>query len=326
MIASRGKYRRNVLVCAQIQSLEDRCLLSAKPPAQITIQEVPSSVNPGMSELLITGTKNNDGISINDNGTGTAGNIFVSLDDGRDYESVGAIDEIAVATGKGKDHVTYELDGNLQPGVNELVFLGSGLKKGGGTVQLTVNVVGKILDTSMLEIIGAPDPKKKTTMIVNDSGDIDGELIAGIAPLTGSVARPGAPELFTLNSTANIGSNGILDTGLRGASRNDVAAISYAGTNNGEIAITAVGDGGNDQLDADVYMAPGSTGTVGQSGGPSVMEASGKSRLRFTVALGTDSTTATNVFAKVVALSRKVMTVRTANVTAPAKGSDSIVS
>ena len=68
----------------------------------------------GTTELLITGTKKNDGITISDNGTGTAGNIFVSLSDGQDFMSTGAVTEIAVQTGTGNDKVTYELDGNLQ--------------------------------------------------------------------------------------------------------------------------------------------------------------------------------------------------------------------
>ena len=97
-----------------IEMLEHRCLLTAKMPAQITIKEIPNTLVSGTSELLITGTKKNDGITINDNGTGTAGNMFVSLSDGRDFMSTGAVTEVAVSTGTGNDHVTYELDGNLQ--------------------------------------------------------------------------------------------------------------------------------------------------------------------------------------------------------------------
>ena len=123
--------------------LETRCLLNAKMPAQITIQEMPNTIVSGTSALLITGTKKNDGITISDNGTETAGNIFVSLSNGQDYMSTGAVTEIAVQTGTGNDKVTYELNGNLQTTNQELVYVGSGAKKGGGSVQLTVNIVGK---------------------------------------------------------------------------------------------------------------------------------------------------------------------------------------
>ena len=95
---------------------------------------MPSTLHPGTTELFITGTKKNDVISIGDNGTGTAGNIFVSLSGGRTYMSTGAVTEVGVQTGAGSDRVTYELDGNLQASNQELVFIGSGLKTGGGAV------------------------------------------------------------------------------------------------------------------------------------------------------------------------------------------------
>ena len=78
--AAKRNPRKNALSLARLESLETRCLLTAKMPAQITIQEVPSTLVSGTTELVITGTKKNDGISISDNGTGTAGNIFVSLE------------------------------------------------------------------------------------------------------------------------------------------------------------------------------------------------------------------------------------------------------
>ncbi len=165
----------------QLELLESRCLLNAKMPAQISIKETPSTLIPGTSELLITGTKKNDSISISDNGTGTAGNIFVSTGDGQDFTSTGAVTDISVPTGTGNDRVTYELDGNLQTPNQELVFVGSGVKKGGGSVQLTVNIVGKILAGSELVVLEQPDPKKLTTMTVNDSGEIDGSFTAGIS-------------------------------------------------------------------------------------------------------------------------------------------------
>ncbi len=161
-------------------------------PAQITIQEVPSTLVSGTSELVIMGTKKNDGISINDNGTGTAGNIFVSLSDGRDFMSTDAVTGIEVITGTGSDHVTYELDGNLQTPNQELVFVGSGVKKGGGALQFTVNIVGAINDGSNLAVLAEPDPKKLTTMTVNDSGAIDGSLSTGISTFGNAKYQAGA--------------------------------------------------------------------------------------------------------------------------------------
>lgn len=76
-------------------------------------------------------------------------------------------------TGKGTDHVTYELDGNLQPNTSQFVEVGSA-KRGGGPVMITVNVVGKVLDQASLVALAFPKFNKKTTMTVNDSGEIDG--------------------------------------------------------------------------------------------------------------------------------------------------------
>ena len=101
--------------CVGFDSLECRRLLSGKPPAQVMIQEIPNTPNPGQTELLITGTKKNDGIIIKDDGTNTPGNISVSLNNGTDFTSVNAISVIEVGTGTGKDNVTYELNGDLEP-------------------------------------------------------------------------------------------------------------------------------------------------------------------------------------------------------------------
>lgn len=51
-----------------------------------------------------------------------------------------------------------ELDGNPQTPNQELVFIGSGVKKGGGAVQFTVNIAGSILAGSNLAVIGYQIP------------------------------------------------------------------------------------------------------------------------------------------------------------------------
>ena len=196
---------------ARLESLESRCLLNAKLPAQITIQEIPSTLVSGTSELLITGTKNNDGITINDNGTGTAGNMFVSLSDGRDFMSTGAVTAVDVVTGTGNDRVTYELDGNLQTPNQELVFVGSGVEEGRRAVQLTVNIVGAIMDGSIWWSLRMPDPKKPTTMTVNDSGAIDGAVHGRGSPILGTPRSSPAPRTSRFSPPATIGPNGVLE-------------------------------------------------------------------------------------------------------------------
>jgi hypothetical protein len=323
--AVRPSHFKSPLSGARLELLESRCLLTSKLPAQITIQEVPSPLIPGTTELLITGTKKNDGISISDNGTGTAGNMFVSLSNGEDYMSTGAVTSVDVATGTGSDRVTYELDGNLQTPNQELVFVGSGVKKGGGAVQLTVNIVGSILDGSQLVVLAQPDPKKPTTMTVNDSGEIDGQFTTGISAVGQTKLKPG-PENFSLQSTAKVGPNGILDMGAVGGSHNDVAKITYSGTNDGQIDVTELGNGGSDQLSADIFMTAGSTGSVGAANNESEIEGSGKDRLSFTVEQGTDTTSTTNIFAEVIGTTKKDKVVHTANVFVKTKGTVTLVS
>jgi hypothetical protein len=289
------------------------------------IQEAPSTLVPGTTDLLIQGTKKSDSISISDNGTGNPGNIFVSTSSGEDYTSAGAVTGIDVATGTGSDHVTYELDGNLNTPNQELVIVGSGVKNGGGTVQFTVNIVGAVENGSNLVVLGVPDPRKPTMMTVNDSGEIDGDFSAGTSLFGQTKLKPG-PERLSFQSTATIGSTGLIDTGLTGGKHNDVAQFSYSGKNNGQIDVFALGDGGNDQLSADVYMDPGSTGTVGAPNNESVIEGSGKDRLSFTVEQGTDTTTATNIFAEVLGTTKKDKVTHTANVFVKTKGSVTLAS
>ncbi len=114
--------------------------------------------------------------------------------------------------------------------------------------------------------------------------------------------------------------------GMIGGSHNDVANISYAGTNNGQIDLTVLGDGGSDQLSADIFMMPGSTGAVGSSGNNSVIKGSGKDHLSFTIEQGANTTSTTNIFAQVIGTNRKDKIVHTGNVTVTTKGSVSLVS
>ena len=309
----------------RVEILEARRLLSAKPPAQVEFEEMPSTIDSGATELVITGTKKNDGIVINDNGTGTAGNIFVSLSNGTDYMSVNAITDIFVLTGTGKDSVTYELDGNLQPNVQRHVFVGSGAKNGGGTVDFTADVVGKTLAQSGLAVIGIADAKKPTTMTLNDSGDIDGSLTAGLETAKFGTSHKAGPEILNLSSTAQISSDGTLVAGLIGTARNDVANVSYTGTNDGEIDVTEKGNGGADRLAANIFMTSTSSGKVGGST-PAEVTGSGKDHLDFTIDRGADSTSMTGINAYIVGTSKKDKLVHTANVIATTKGSNSTVS
>ena len=188
-----------------------------------------------------------------------------------------------------------------------------------------MNIVGKILPGSDLTVLALPDPKKLTTMTVNDSGEIDGSFTAGISSFSTTKIKPG-PESFSFQSTATIAPAADLDVGMIGGSHNDVANISYQGTNNGEIDLTVLGDGGSDQLSADIFMMPGSTGTVGSSSNHSLIKGSGRDHLGFTIEQGTDTTSTTNIFAEVIGTTRKDKVVHTGNVAVNSKGTVTLVS
>jgi hypothetical protein len=307
-------------------SLECRRLLSGKPPAQVMIQEIPNTPNPGQTELLITGTKKNDGIIIKDDGTNTPGNVSVSLNNGTDFTSVNAISVIEVGTGTGKDNVTYELNGDLQPNVEHDVLVGSGAKNGGGTVQFTVNVAGKILAKSDLLILGAADTTKTTTMTVNDSGEIDGELSTGLFAASNGKSTKAGPQRYFLSSTAPISADGRLEGGLLGTGKNDTADVEYSGTNNGEVFVNEMGNGGADQLAANIDMTATSTGTVGGSSDKATVSGAGHDLLSFRIKRGTDSTSNIGINAQIIGSSRKDKLVHTANVISATSGSDTIVS
>ena len=188
-----------------------------------------------------------------------------------------------------------------------------------------VNIVGKILDGTNLVVLAEPDPRKPTAMTVNETGEVDGTLTAGISPLSGSKVKFG-PESYKFQSTATIGPSGVLNVGMFGGTHNDVANVTYSGTNDGEFALDLIGAGGSDQLSADVFMIPGSTGTVGTPTNNAIVKGSGKDRLRFTIEQGTDTTSTTNVFAQAIGTTRKDKIVHTANVSVKTKGAVSLVS
>jgi hypothetical protein len=310
----------------RFDALECRRLLSGKPPAQVMIQEIPNTPNPGLTELAITRSKKNDGIIIKDDGTNTPGNISVSLNNGTDFTSVNAISVIEVGTGTGKDNVLYELDGDLEPNVERDLIVGSGSKNGGGTVQFTANIAGRILAKSDLLILGAADQTKTTTMTVNDSGEIDGELSTGLFAASNGKSTKAGPQRFFFSSTAEISGAGQITTGIIGTKKNDTADIEYSGKNNGEIDVNEMGNGGSDQLTANIDMSAVSNGTVGESSDKATVSGAGHDLLSFRIRRGTDSTSTTGINATILGSSRKDKLVHTANVISATSGSDTIVS
>src|SRR5262249_3949529 len=157
--------------------------------------------------------------------------------------------------------------------------------------------------------LGITDPTKPTIMNVNDSGDVDGTLAAILGTSLGSPSsnHKAGPATYNFQSTGDIGTDGRLTGGAAGGTSNDNVSVSYSGTNNGEIDVDGIGNGGNDQINIDVAMLSGSTGNVGASTNDKsqVSGGTGKNVLRFTIERGTDTTSTTGIFAELNSTSKK---------------------
>jgi hypothetical protein len=211
--------------------------------------------------------------------------------------------------------------------VQEAVIVGStgSIRREGGSVKFTANIMGKIPEGTTVDVLGVANPTKAITMTVSDASEVDGELQAGIV-YSGSSKSQRGPETLNFSSSSAIGPNGKITTGINGGTKKNVASILYSGVNKGEFDIEAAGPGPNDQLSADVSMVPGSTGRIGNSMQPAVVETTGrKGRLSFTIHRGADSSTTSNIFARIIDMSKGVVSRHTQNVSANTKGPDQIV-
>jgi hypothetical protein len=315
----------------RLESLEPRSLLSGKA-SQIAIQEIPASMAPGEYELLITGTKKNDSISISDNGTGTSGNMFVSTGSGIDYTSQHAISMVGVATGGGTDNVTYELDGNLLSTQPEVVLAASGGSseigktiRGGGSLHFTANIVGRVGVGASLTVGAFSDPKAPTAVAINDSGEIDGTLEGGVVPAKGIFSKVSGNVVFNLNATSTIGTGGELSAVAYGGSKTNSLNASYFGTNQGDLSVEEFGYGAKDNITSDLEMTSTSTGTVGADSEGAVAAYGKKARAQFTILRGADSTSTTGIQAVIVTESKKSVASQTGNVQNETAGSDTII-
>jgi hypothetical protein len=320
-------------IAPRIETLEGRELLAAKLVPQITFNEFPVSTS--QYELIITGTSKNDSVFVADNGTGSAGNMMVITGKGITYTSVHAISTLAVITGKGKDNVTYELQGDLAPKLKETVVATSGTgnipfvdaTKGGGTLSLTANVIGKITSTAGLAIAAYADPKSATTANINGSGDIDGRLVAGVIPGKMSVSsgyKTGTVN-FNFRSSAVIGTNGKLYIQAVGGSHKNNFSTLFSGSNRGDITLLELASGASDRIATDLNMDALSAGTVGGDSNATISDTGKKANVRFTIHRGANSTSTIGISASIGALSRKSTATQTANVTNDTSGKDTII-
>ena len=311
-----------------LERLESRVLLSKAAP-KITIQEVALG---NQFEVQILGTPKNDAITINDNGTTGAGAITVTTGDGTTFTSTHPISAVAVATGQGSDHVTYNLLSALQ--TDRIVVASSAslsninmpTVKGGGNLQFTANRVGAVLSDNALELFASPDSKGKTSMIVNDANSIVGTVVAGVSQFGSMTTNKNGPVSFSMTSTALVDATGTLFVVGSGGSGKNTMSATYSGTNKGDIEVGEGGSGSQDRLAADINMAAGSIGTVGAKSMTAVSDSGKKASVHLAIRRGTDSTSTTGITAKIIAASKSSTAQQTANVVNQTQGKDTIIS
>jgi hypothetical protein len=260
--------RKELRPCAEM--LEGRQLLTASA-AQVGIQEGTSN---GAVDLIITGTNKADVININDNGTGNAGNITVTLGNGTTYTSQGAVSVIAVEGKGGNDQVTYSLTGDLVDSRTVLVDLGA------GNDQFTANVTGAINNTTGLEIEAYGDGGNDNLSFNQTGPTLQGTFFPYLDGGTGN-------DTLNFQSTGNINAGASVSPGLSGGAGNDALTSNYSGVVDGNYIynLEINGGAGNDVINDTANIAAGSTGTVGTDATtPAVVEGgAGKDHINFAV-------------------------------------------
>jgi hypothetical protein len=292
-----------------LERLETRGLMSvatstaaAHAPTQVGFHE---STSQGYTELSITGTPGSDAIVINDNGTGSPGNVTVSYGNGQTYVAQGAISLIGVSASAGNDQITYNLTGNL------VVPRAVNVNLGNGTDQYTANMNGAIANAYEFDmrVYGGHG---KDTEIVNQSG---ATLSGAFVPyLQGGAGN----DTLVYNGTGMIATGTSVTPEFNGMSGNATITSNYSGQINGNYIYNLSADGGtgNDHITANVNVAAGSTGSVGTSPSvPAVVRGgSGHDTIRFAVAVDPSIAGQFSVNAVAIGGSGKNVVTRSANV------------
>jgi hypothetical protein len=242
--------KRRASKAPALEALEGRQLMAAA----LTQPSIKELTLKGYTELSIKGTNNGDSITINDNGTGSAGNVTVTLGNGTTYTTKSGVSVVELQGGSGSDNVTYNLTGTLTAAQSILLNLGNGNNQFTGNIAGAVNVAGG-LD---LEVYGGTG---NDTLVVNQTGETDAG--AFVPFLSGG----GGNNTLTYNGTGNIAANASVSPEFQGGPKSDTITSNYTGQDDGNyIYNLSVGAGsGTENITENVFLAAGSTGTVGFS-------------------------------------------------------------
>jgi hypothetical protein len=233
-----------------LEVLEGRRLMAAAL-TQPSIKEITMK---GYTELDIKGTNNGDTMTIDDNGTSSPGNVTVTLANGTTYTTQTGVSVVELQGGSGSDNVTFNLTGTLTAAQSILINLGN------GNNQFEGNIAGAV-DTANgldLEVYGGTG---NDTEVVNQTGAT--ESGAFVPYLSGG----GGQNTLTYNGIGNIAANASVSPEFAGGPVKDTISSTYSGQDDGNyIYNLTVGAGkGTENIAENIYLAAGSTGTVGYS-------------------------------------------------------------
>jgi hypothetical protein len=262
---------------------------------------VPASIDPQGSTLVITGNDKADKIFITD-----FGDNHVKVRAGRASTDVTGISNILINTRGGKDQVDYTLAGDLTKTMNVTANLGK------DNDTFTAHLGGHSLAGAALNFnVNGEDG--------NDNVRIDGSTGTNLGAGTGLIANlnggAGKDTLF-VPFNGDIGQNAFLRVQMSGGGDRDNLKTTYSGKNDGFLNLGMSGDGDKDTLDAEVNLAAGSTGGVGTSASPALLQGGdGNDTMTFVVHTPQGSAP---VFASVLGQGGTDTFTRTANVSSDA--------
>lgn len=231
-----------------MESLEGRRLLSASGP-RIRIQEVQAADG---VRLVIQGTQRADMIRIDDNGTGGKGNLTVTFNGGKTYVSKRAISTISVNTFGGRDHVSYNLTGDLK------VRRGLTVELGAGNDRFDAAIVGAIDTPDALAIMAYGDAGNDQLHVVQTGATLRGTFFPYLQGNDGD-------DVISYRGSGEIKAGAIVAPGLPGDAGNDTITAEYSGVIGGSYLYNLTIDGGpgNDNLSNRVHVKAGSWGKIG---------------------------------------------------------------
>jgi hypothetical protein len=242
--------RRRASKAPGVETLEGRRLMAAAL-TQVGVKEVTMK---GYTELDITGTNKGDTFTIDDNGSAAPGNVTVQLGNGSTYTTKAGVSVVKLQDGAGPDNVTFNLTGPLTAAQSVLINLGN------GNNQFTGNIAGAV-DTANgldLEVYGGTG---NDSIVVNQAGPT---LAGAFVPY---LSGGGGKNVLEYNGTGLIAANSSVSPEFAGGPGTDTFASNYSGQVLGNYMynLSAQAGSGTETITNNIFLAAGSTGTVGAS-------------------------------------------------------------